>query len=49
MLMLLSHGQATVERGFSFKKEIMTRNMKERTVVALRAVIMLHMLVAWRR
>jgi hypothetical protein len=39
MLMLLSHGQATVERGFSFNKEIMTHSMKERTVVALRAVV----------
>jgi hypothetical protein len=39
MLMLLSHGQATVERGFSFNKEIMTHNMKEPTLVTLRAVV----------
>jgi hypothetical protein len=37
--MLLSHGQAAVGRGFSVNKEIMTHNMKERTVVALRAVV----------
>jgi hypothetical protein len=39
MLMLLSHGQASVERRFSFSKEIMTHNMKEQTLVAQRAVV----------
>lgn len=39
MLLLLSHGQATVERGFSFNKEIMTVNLKERSLVAMRAVV----------
>jgi hypothetical protein len=45
MLMLLFHGQATVARGFLFNKEIMTHNMKERMVVALRAVVDLVTLV----
>jgi hypothetical protein len=37
--MFLSHGQATVKRWFSFNKEIMTHNMKERMMVAVRAVV----------
>jgi hypothetical protein len=39
MLKLLSYDQATAERGFLFNKEIMTHNMKEQMVVALRAVV----------
>lgn len=35
-LLLLSHGQATVERGFSVNKEVEADNMKEDTVVAQR-------------
>ncbi|XP_063740389.1 uncharacterized protein LOC134883765 [Eleginops maclovinus] len=37
-LLLLSHGQATVERGFSVNKEIETANIHEDTVVAQRIV-----------
>ncbi|XP_070176232.1 uncharacterized protein [Littorina saxatilis] len=37
-LLMLSHGQASVERGFSVNKEIMTDNMKGRTLVAQRHV-----------
>lgn len=37
-LLLLSHGQATVERGFSINKEIEADNMKEDTVVAQRMI-----------
>ncbi|KAF4109693.1 uncharacterized protein LOC131545972 [Onychostoma macrolepis] len=35
-LLLLSHGQATVERGFSVNKEVEADNMQEDTVVAQR-------------
>lgn len=35
-LLILSHGQATVERGFSVNKEIETCNMQEDTLVAQR-------------
>ena len=35
-LLLLSHGQASVERGFSVNKEIMIDNMHDITLVALR-------------
>ncbi|TRY58840.1 hypothetical protein DNTS_006721 [Danionella cerebrum] len=37
-LLILSHGQATVERGFSVNKEIETGNMQEDTLVAQRLV-----------
>ncbi|XP_063731290.1 uncharacterized protein LOC134858964 isoform X2 [Eleginops maclovinus] len=37
-LLLLSHGQASVERGFSVNKEIETENMQEETLVAHRLV-----------
>lgn len=37
-LLLLSHGQATVERGFSVNKEVETCNIKEETVEAHRLV-----------
>lgn len=33
-LLLLSHGQASVERGFSVNKEVETDNMQEETMVA---------------
>ena len=37
-LLILSHGQAQVERGFSVNKEVMCVNMLERTVVAKRLI-----------
>ncbi|KAM6967770.1 uncharacterized protein FYW47_006504 isoform 2-T2 [Aplochiton taeniatus] len=37
-LLILSHGQASVERGFSVNKEVETCNMQEDTVVAHRLV-----------
>lgn len=37
-LLLLSHGQASVERGFSQNKEIMVDNMSEPTLRSLRAI-----------
>ncbi|XP_072571938.1 uncharacterized protein [Paramormyrops kingsleyae] len=37
-LLLLSHGQATVERGFSINKEVESDNMQEDTVVTQRLV-----------
>lgn len=38
LLLILSHGQATVERGFSVNKEVECENMKEKTLVAQRLV-----------
>lgn len=37
-LLLLSHGQASVERGFSVNKEILTENIQEDTIVARRLI-----------
>jgi hypothetical protein len=37
-LLLLSHGQASVERGFSVNKEVTVENMKEHTLVACRQI-----------
>ena len=37
-LLLLSHSQATVERGFSINKEIMTTNLSEMTLTSRRLV-----------
>lgn len=37
-LLVLSHGQAGVERGFSINKEITEYNFKERSVVSLRII-----------
>lgn len=37
-LLLLSHGQASVERGFSQNKEIMVDNMSEPTLRSLKAI-----------
>uniref|UniRef100_A0A8C5N3G3 Nucleoside diphosphate kinase B n=1 Tax=Gouania willdenowi TaxID=441366 RepID=A0A8C5N3G3_GOUWI len=37
-LLILSHGQATVERGFSINKEVESDNLKEDTVVTRRLV-----------
>jgi len=36
--MLLSHGQATVERGFSISKEVESYNVKEDTFRATRTI-----------
>lgn len=33
-LLLLSHGQASVERGFSINKEISVENMTEQTLIS---------------
>jgi len=37
-LLLLSHGQASVERGFSINKEVSEQNMSEETLVAKRCI-----------
>ncbi|XP_034024604.1 uncharacterized protein LOC117508867 [Thalassophryne amazonica] len=37
-LLLLSHGQASVERGFSINKEILTKNLQEDTIVAQKLI-----------
>lgn len=36
MMMLLSHGQADIERGFSINKEVASDNMDETTIIAYR-------------
>lgn len=38
-VLILSHGQATVERGFSFNKEIITENMMDKTVIAKHRIL----------
>lgn len=38
LILTLSHGQASVERGFSTNKEIVVENLKEENLVALRLV-----------
>ncbi|KAG1672086.1 hypothetical protein GQR58_016157 [Nymphon striatum] len=38
LILVMSHGQASVERGFSINKEIEVENMKEHTLVARRMV-----------
>lgn len=38
IILILSHGQATVERGFSVNKEVQVENLKEHTLVAERIV-----------
>ena len=38
LLLALSHGQATVERGFSFNKEVMFENLAQHSLVAQRSV-----------
>lgn len=37
-LLLLSHGQASVERGFSVNKEILTENLQEDTIITQRLI-----------
>jgi len=38
MLLVLSHGQATVERGFSMNKQVETEHLYEESVVAKRTI-----------
>lgn len=38
LILVLSHGQAAVERGFSVNKELEVENMKEHTLVARRVI-----------
>lgn len=38
ILLLLSHGQASVERGFSVKRQIETENMCNETYIAQRII-----------
>ena len=38
LLLTLSHGQATVERGFSVNKEVLAPNLQETSLVAMRLV-----------
>ena len=38
MLLVLSHGQATAERGFSINKQVETDNLSEESVVAKRTI-----------
>lgn len=38
-LLILSHGQATVERGFSENKELSCTNLQEKTLIAKRIVV----------
>ena len=38
LALILSHGQASVERGFSVNKEVMVENLKEHSLVAQRVI-----------
>ena len=38
LLLTLSHGQATVERGFSSNKEVMVENLAQHSLVAQRVI-----------
>ena len=38
ILLVLSHGQATVERGFSINKDMLVENQKEKSLIALKRV-----------
>ena len=40
-LLLLSHGQASVERGFSINKEISVENMTVQTLISQRVIIII--------
>ena len=37
-ILILSHGQATVERGFSVNRQVMIKNMKEQTFITQRTI-----------
>ena len=39
LVLVLSHGQAAVERGFSVNKEAEVENLKGHTLIAMRTVI----------
>ena len=39
LILTLSHGQATVERGFSVNKEVLAPNLQETSLVAMRLVL----------
>lgn len=45
LLLLMSHGQATVERGFSVNKEVAVENLKERSFIAQRIIITLFVII----
>ena len=38
MLFVLSHGQASVERGFSINKQVLTDNLQEKSLISLRTI-----------
>lgn len=38
LLLLMSHGQATVERGFSVNKDVAVENLSERSFIAQRII-----------
>ena len=38
LILTLSHGQATVERGFSMNKKVLAPNLQETSLVAMRLV-----------
>ncbi|KAK5876302.1 hypothetical protein CesoFtcFv8_025669 [Champsocephalus esox] len=38
LVLVLSHGQASVERGFSVNKEVMVENLKEHLLIAQRVI-----------
>ena len=38
LLLLLSHGQASVERGFSVNKEVMVQNLAEQSLISQRII-----------
>ena len=38
MVLILSHGQASVERGFSINRQVMVENLKERSFIAQRTI-----------
>ena len=38
MLLTISHGQASVEHGYSVNKDMLIENLHEKTVVAMRTV-----------
>lgn len=39
MMLVLSHGQASVERGFSINKEVAVENQKEKSLIAQRLIV----------
>ena len=46
LLLLMSHGQATVERGFSINKEVVVENLSERSLHTGLFMIILNQLEA---